>query len=125
MFAAAKTEFSAMARTGEPERNTIARRGIFVRGPQSRQQPFLMSILLLIGHLCATALVFISLFTLGWGVAVAVAFAFLQSVHAFPDQVFDLVSRLELGLIYLDAAVCGVVLMVGIVRFVRDVLERK
>ena len=51
-----------------------------------------------IGHLCATALVFISLFTLGWGVAVI--FAFLHSVHAFPDQIFELVSRLEVGLIY-------------------------
>jgi hypothetical protein len=124
MFAVAKEDFALpFSGTVAPERRAIARRGIFVRSPQSRQKPFLMSILLLIGHLCATALVFVSLFTLGWGVAVA--FAFLHSVHAFPDQIFDLVSRLEIGLIYLDAAVCGVVLFAGIVRFVREILERK
>lgn len=124
MFAIVNTEWTCpLARAGEPERRTVARRGIFVRNPQSHQKPFLMSILLLIGHLCATALVFIALFTLGWGVAVI--FAFLHSVHAFPDQIFELVSRLEVGLIYLDAAVCGVVLFAGIVRFVREVLEKR
>jgi hypothetical protein len=124
MFASAKTEWvSPLARTGESERRTVARHRIFIRNPQSRQKPFSMAILLLIGHLCATALVFVSLFTLGWGVAVA--FAFLHSLHAFPDQIFELVSRLETGLIYLDAAVCAVVLLAGFVRFVREILEKK
>jgi len=77
--------------------------------------------LLLIGHLAATALVFVSLFTLGW--TVSFIFNYLHTVHEFPAGIFKLVAGSEIGLIYLDAIVCGVVLLAGILRYVRDVLE--
>ena len=72
-------------------------------------------------HLVASAIVFISLFTLGW--TVSLAFSYLHSVHEFPHRVFELVSRLEVGLIYLDAGVSAIVLVAGITRYLRNVLE--
>ena len=78
------------------------------------------SILLLIGHLGATALVFVALFTLGWGVSCF--FNYLDSIHKFPDEIFKLVTRLEIDLVYVDTVVGGVVLLTGIIRFVRDVI---
>jgi hypothetical protein len=81
---------------------------------------FWRSILLLIGHLGATAAVFVALITLGW--IVSFVFNYLDSIHKFPDEIFKLVTRLEIGLVYVDAVVSGIVLLAGIVRFVRDVV---
>jgi hypothetical protein len=82
---------------------------------------FWRSIFQLIGHLGGTALVFVALFSLGW--AVSCSFNYLNSIHKFPDEIFELVTRLEVGLVYIDAAVSGVVLTAGIVRFVVEVFK--
>jgi hypothetical protein len=82
---------------------------------------FWRSILQLIGHLGATALVFVALFSLGW--IVSCSFNYLNSIHRFPDEILELVTRLEVGLVYIDAAVSGVVLTAGIVRFVLEVFR--
>jgi hypothetical protein len=79
---------------------------------------FFRSILLLVGHLSCTALVFVALFSLGW--IVSCVFNYLDTIHKFPDEIFKLVTRLEIGLVYVDAIVSGVVLLAGILRFVRD-----
>jgi hypothetical protein len=82
---------------------------------------FWRSIVQLIGHLGGTALVFVALFSLGW--IVSCSFNYLNSIHQFPDELFKLVTRLDVGLVYVDAAVSGVVLTAGIVRFVLEVFR--
>jgi hypothetical protein len=64
--------------------------------------------------------VFIALFSLGW--IVSWVFNYLDALHKFPDEIFKLVTRLEIGLVYVDAVVSGIVLLAGILRFVRDVV---
>jgi hypothetical protein len=80
------------------------------------------STVLLLGHLCTTAAVFVALFSLGW--VVACLLDYLDSIRKFPPESFKLFTRLEIGLVYIDALASGFVLMTGIVRFIRDVLER-
>jgi hypothetical protein len=57
----------------------------------------------------------------GW--IVSCSFNYLNSIHQFPDELFDLVKKLEVGLMYVDAAVSGVVLTAGFVRFVLEVFR--
>jgi hypothetical protein len=76
---------------------------------------------MLIGHLGATAFVFVSLFTLGW--CASFVFHYLNAVHHFPEEIFTLLTRFEIGLVYVDTAVSGIVLLTGILRYIRDVLE--
>lgn len=86
-----------------------------------RRDTFWNSIVLLIGHLAATALVFVSLFTFGW--LVSWIFSAMNAIHPFADPVWRLVNSLEMWLTYLDLVVSGVVLLAGVVRFFRDLLE--
>ncbi len=88
---------------------------------RSNETSFGYSIVLLIGHLFCTAIVFVTLFSLGW--TVSCVFNYLDSIHKFPDEIFKIVTKLEVGLVYIDAAVSGAVLLAGIGRFVRDVFE--
>ena len=48
---------------------------------------------------------------------------YLNSIHKFPDEIFKLVTTSEVGLVYIDAAVSGVILTAGIVRFVVEVFK--
>ena len=72
-------------------------------------------------HLGMTALVFVSMFTFGW--LVSFLFTFLDNIHPFPEEIFKLVVRLELYLVYLDAGLSGAILITGIFRFVQEILE--
>jgi hypothetical protein len=75
----------------------------------------------LIGHLCCTALVFITVFGLAW--IASLVFSYLDSIHKFPAEISKLVSKLEVGLIYIDFVLSGFVLLAGVVRFVSDVWD--
>ncbi len=88
---------------------------------RSRESSFGYSILLLIGHLFCTAIVFVTLFGLGW--IVSCVFNYLDSIHKFPEEIFNLDTKLEVGLVYIDAMVSGAVLLAGIGRFIMDVFE--
>lgn len=79
------------------------------------------SVLFLVGHLLGTAIIFISLFTMGW--LVSVALHALHRYHPFPDDMFRFVTKLELYLIYADSALSGAILLMGMVRFCRQVME--
>jgi hypothetical protein len=89
--------------------------------PPNRHDSHWRAIWSLIGHLIATALVFISLFTLGW--LVSFSFHHLQSIHPFPEPIFRFISLLEIALFYLDAGASVVVLLVGVVRYIAKMLE--
>jgi hypothetical protein len=79
------------------------------------------SIGLLIGHMAGSALVFSAILVSGWSVFVLLNY--LNSIRNFPPEVLSLVTRLEIGLLYVDVVVSVVVLLLCIVSFVRDVLE--
>jgi hypothetical protein len=82
---------------------------------------FRRSTLPLMGHLLATALILAVLLTLAWLLSY---FSFyLNGIHHFPDEMFKLVDSLELDLMYLDIVVSGIILLIGIWQFVRDILE--
>lgn len=87
--------------------------------PRSRFSSFWRSIFLLLGHLVATALVFVALFTLGWWVSWV--FNYLNAIRKFPAPILIVLTHLEIGLVYIDAGVSGCVLLAGIIRFVLDV----
>ena len=90
-----------------------------------RRKPksFAESIVGLVFHLIGAAIIFGSFFTIAW--AVSVFLRWLHKIHPFPDDIFWLVSRVEVWAIYADAALCAIVLLAGSVRFCFEVLEAR
>ena len=88
-----------------------------------RRRTFGYSILRLIGHLACTAGLFICLFAIGW--AVSFILNYLHSVHPFPEPIHRLVTRSELVLVYIDITISSIVLLAGVLRYVRDVWENE
>ena len=76
-------------------------------------------ILLLIGHLAGTALVSLAFITLVWGVTYFLSF--LHSLHPFPNDLYNIVTKMELGGLYADALITTMVLLAGIWRFLKDI----
>lgn len=92
------------------------------RGERDRPRVgYWWSVLSLMGHLLATAVIFTSLFTIGW--LVSVVLHALHRYHPFPDEMFKFVTRIELYLIYADSVLSGIALLVGMVRFCKQVME--
>lgn len=81
------------------------------------------SMLELVGHMIGTTAIFLSLFFLAW--LVEVTLAALHGLHPFPTDVLEVVHSVELWLVYLDIALCAVVLGSGFVRFCKDVIGGK
>lgn len=79
------------------------------------------SVLSLVGHLLGTAFIFTALFTIGW--LVSVALHALHRYHPFPEEIFSFVSKIELYLVYADSVLSGIVLLAGMVRFCRQLIE--
>ena len=77
------------------------------------------SIRLLVGHLLGTAIIFMSLFTIAWGLATLLSW--INTIHPFPLQIFAFVTKLEIGLVYADAVFCAIVLLGGAWRFLKDI----
>jgi hypothetical protein len=80
------------------------------------------SIVVLLAHLAGTALVFATLFTLIW--ATSWFLACLQAVHALPDEVLRPIHFFEIGALYLDEAICAIMLVAGATRFCGELLGR-
>ena len=73
------------------------------------------------GHLLATSLIFLFLFAIAW--ALSWTLTCLDSLHEFPPEIFGIITRFEVWLIYGDAALSGAVLLIGAYRFFSDLLE--
>lgn len=99
-----------------------ANRKIRLQWPRPENR-FWHSILLLVGHLGAGPLVFTTIFTFGWGVSFL--FDYLNAIRHFSPEMFKLVAKLEIGLFYFDTVVGGLVLLISVFRFLRNVLEGK
>ncbi len=72
-------------------------------------------------HLALTSLVFLSLVTLVWGVSWA--FHSMHSIHAFSDDIFRLLDRLETLLAYADVVASAVVLLNAIGRHILETIR--
>lgn len=73
------------------------------------------------GHLLGTAVIFTALFTIGWLVS-GILHA-LHRYHPFPDEIFRFVTKIELYLVHADAVLSGIVLIAGMVRFCKQLVE--
>jgi len=85
-----------------------------------KHEPYWKSLLKLIGHLIGTAIIFVTFLTISWSLSALVGY--LHGIHALPDAIFGLISRIEVGIVYVDAALCGIVLLACTWRFVRGLL---
>ena len=47
----------------------------------------------------------------------------LHRYHPFPDEIFRFVTKIELYLVYADSVLSAVVLIAGMVRFCKQVVE--
>src|SRR5690349_7409415 len=95
---------------------------MFADDPGSYTQPrsYWKSVVALVTHLAGTAVIFTAFIFLGW--IVGFFLYWLNSIHPFADDVLRLITRIELGFIYADAALCSVVLFAGILRFCKDIV---
>ena len=64
---------------------------------------------------------FVFFFVIAWGLSYFVAA--LDAMHKFPEEIFGIIQRIEVWMVYADAALCGVVLMTGAIRFCTDLIE--
>jgi hypothetical protein len=118
---------SAISQTSLPITSTLFRsllpRDQRLRIPDSnRSRPRReSSVLRLIVHFVLTSIVFLLLTTFVW--MASLMFHVMQSVYPFSDEMFQALHRLELFLLYADAATTAVILLNAIVRYVVAALE--
>jgi hypothetical protein len=86
-----------------------------------RPKTFWRSVRQLIGHLLATSLIFLLLFAIAW--ALSWLLTCLDSLHKFPPEIFEIITRCEVWLIYGDVIMSAAVLIVGAFRFFGDLFE--
>lgn len=86
-----------------------------------RKKSYLASVIGLIAHLAGTAVIFSAVFVFGW--LVSVLFHWLHKIHPFGDEIFRIITRLEVGLIYIDIGLSLIVLCAGAWRFCAELFE--
>jgi len=88
---------------------------------ERRRVGYWWSVLSLVGHFFGTAVIFTALFTIGW--LVSLVLHALHRHHPFPLEIFKFVSRMELYLVYADSLLTIIVLIAGMVRFCKQLIE--
>jgi hypothetical protein len=88
-----------------------------------RPRTFWQSVLGLIGHLFGTAVIFVTFIAIGWFIEYVLSA--LHTIRKFPEEMFGFITAIELGIVYVDALVCAVVLLVGMWRFCKDILGER
>ncbi len=101
-----------------PRRN---RHVLIPNADRPRRQRHGLSALRLVSHLATTSLVFLALITLVW--CISWIFHSMHSVYPFSNEVFRLLDRLELLLVYIDAMVSGIVLLIGVCYYIVEVIR--
>lgn len=89
-----------------------------MNGWNNRRKTVWTSIGSLVGHLLASTITFVVLFTLGW--ALSWYLGSLEKLHAFEPES---VARLERYWFGADVLLCGAATVASIFRFIRDLLE--
>ena len=96
-------------------------RGEQVFGKRGHKMSFTYAVLLLIGHMVGSGVLFISFFGVGWLVSYLVHW--LDGIHKLATEIMIFVSKAELGFMYFDAVLCAIVLTAGAFRFIKDMGE--
>ena len=91
--------------------------------PSRQKQGFQRSAWRLLGHLSVGTLIFLVILFFAW--ALSFAFKYSNSLSPFPLEIAKLFSEFEIGLFYADVIVSGVVLLVGVLRFMWDVIRER
>ena len=109
-------------------RNCQGETSLFINGRLFRFRgnlptSFWGSLLKLIGHLIGTAVIFVVFLLLTWAISYSVSG--LDTVHKFPQDVMNIITKVELGLTYIDIVLCTIVLILGTVRFCVDLMENR
>ena len=91
--------------------------------PSRQKQGFQRSAWRLLGHLSVGTLIFLVILFFAW--ALSSAFSYLNSLSPFPLEIAKLFSKFEIDLFYADIILSGVVLLVGVVRFMWDVSRER
>lgn len=72
----------------------------------------------LIGHVAATALLFIAIMAATW--AISWAFSYLNEIHRFPEISQTILTYLEVILLAIDALLCVALVSYGARRFIHE-----
>lgn len=72
----------------------------------------------LIGHIVATAFLFVIIMAVTWGVAYA--FSYLNEIHNFPPASQKILTYLEVILLAIDAVLCLILIFFGARKFVSE-----
>jgi hypothetical protein len=72
----------------------------------------------LIGHIAATALLFVVIMAATW--AISWAFSYLNEIHRFPAVSQTILTYLEVILLGIDALVCVALVSYGARRFIHE-----
>ena len=86
-----------------------------------KRPKYIDSLLILLGHLVGTTLIFGSFFVLIW--LLSYLLSWLHGIHQFPQEIFEVIQKIELGAIYVDAGLCVVVLIAGMLKFCKDIFR--
>lgn len=82
---------------------------------------FIQSVLNLIGHLVGSGILFVSFYAIGWGISYLIHW--FDAIHKLPPEISIFISKFELWIIYADAVLCSMVIIVGAWRFVKELGE--
>lgn len=80
---------------------------------------FLRAASSLVGHILATAVLFVAIMAATWGISWA--FSRLDEIHRFPEVSHKILTYLEVGLLVIDALLCLVLILFGAKRFVSEI----
>lgn len=79
---------------------------------------FTRSVLNLIGHLVGSSILFVTFIGLGW--LISFFYHWLDAIHKFPHDVSIFIAKCELYLVYADAILLGILIIVGAWRFIKE-----
>ena len=85
-----------------------------------RHRPsFAEAVIKLLGHVFGGAALFVGLAAVSWIVGWAIER--LHRIHPFNPSVLSLLHGFEVAILYLDIGLSGIVLLVGGIRFLREI----
>lgn len=86
-----------------------------------RRDSYWHSIVKLLAHLLGTAIMFVAILLVSWGLSFLVHK--LHTAHPFPDEIYNFVTKIELWLVYIDVVISGIVLVFGAYKFLLELVE--
>lgn len=86
-----------------------------------RRHSYWLSLVKLLAHLLGTAIMFSAILVLSWGLSYLVHL--LNVAHPFPQEIYSVVTKIELWLVYIDVVISGAVLFFGALKFLQEIWE--